>query len=175
MQFRNGVAADIGAIQAIERASAVRFLDVDMPEIASGDPTSETILLQRIAQGHLFVAIEGLPVGFVFYDVVDDHLYIEEINVYPSHGGKRLGAGLIHLVEDRARDEGLPGLLLSTFRDVPWNGPYYRRLGFTDIADTDLSPALLHIRQEHIARGLDETMRVFMRKPVKLDSHGDPR
>jgi hypothetical protein len=65
--------------------------------------------------------------------------------------------------------------LLSTFRDVPWNAPYYRRLGFTDIVDAALSPALLQIRQEHIERGLDETRRVFMRKPLILDSAANQR
>ena len=102
-------------------------------------------------------------------------LYIEQIDVDPLHAGKRIGSALIGLVEDRARKEARMGLLLSTFRDVPWNAPYYRRLGFTDIPDGALSAALVHIRRDHIERGLDETQRVFMRKPLHLDSGGNQR
>jgi hypothetical protein len=57
---------------------------------------------------------------------------------------------------------GLDGLSLSTFREVPWNAPYYRRLGFVDVADEALTPGMRAIREEHLARGLDEDARVFM-------------
>lgn len=169
MQFRSGKAGDIPAIAAIERASAQRFLDIGMTEIADDDPTPEALLLERIAQDRLFIAVDQQSVAFVIFDVVDEHFYIEQIDVNPTQAGKRIGARLIELVEDRAREEDRQGLLLSTFRDVPWNAPYYRRLGFTDISDNALSPALVQIRQEHIEKGLDETRRVFMRKAFLLD------
>jgi hypothetical protein len=47
---------------------------------------------------------------------------------------------------------------------VPFNAPYYRRLGFEDVEA--LTPAMAEIRAEHEARGLDETQRVFMRRPL---------
>ena len=34
---------------------------------------------------------------------------------------------------DEARAQGLDRLSLCTYRDVPWNGPFYRGLGFTEI------------------------------------------
>lgn len=173
MHFRNGEPADIAAIQAIERASAVRFLDIGMTEIANDDPTPQNVLQERIMSRRLLVASDAIPVAFAMFDVVDNHFYIEQIDVAPSHGGKRIGAMLIALIESRARDEGSHGLLLSTFRHVAWNAPYYRTLGFNDIADSMLSPALLHIRQEHVHRGLDETRRVFMRKPLAPAARGD--
>lgn len=43
---------------------------------------------------------------------------------------------------------------------------YYRRLGFADVADDALTPAMRAIREEHLARGLDETARVFMVRDV---------
>jgi predicted N-acetyltransferase YhbS len=175
MQFRRGEAGDALAIAAIERASAVRFLDIGMPDIASDDPTPVAAVLERAAQGRLLVAVDGEPVGFVMFDVVDDQLYIEQIDVDPQHAGKRIGSMLIGLVEDRAREDARTGLLLSTFRDVPWNAPYYRRLGFTDIPDNALSPALEKIRQDHIERGLDERRRVFMRKSLAVDLNDDQR
>jgi hypothetical protein len=56
--------------------------------------------------------------------------------------------------------------VLSTFRDVPWNAPYYRRLGFADIDIAELDAALIERRNAHIARGLDESKRVFMRRDL---------
>jgi hypothetical protein len=59
---------------------------------------------------------------------------------------------------------GLAGLSLSTFREIPWNAPYYRRLGFVEVAA--LTPGIWEIRAEHLARGLDEDARVFMVRDV---------
>jgi hypothetical protein len=49
---------------------------------------------------------------------------------------------------------------------VPWNAPYYRRLGFRDIEEADLDAVLIARRDAHIARGLDESKRVFMRRDL---------
>jgi predicted N-acetyltransferase YhbS len=80
--------------------------------------------------------------------------------VLPAFAGRRIGAALLEAAAERARATGLAGLSLSTFREVPWNAPYYRRLGFSEVAD--LTPGMAAIREEHLARGLDEDARVFM-------------
>jgi predicted Zn-dependent protease len=54
---------------------------------------------------------------------------------------------------------------------VPWNTPYYQRLGFSVLEDDELDAALLRIRNLRIARGVDETKRVFMRRVVKPAGH----
>ena len=46
---------------------------------------------------------------------------------------------------------------------MPWNAPYYARLGFAQVGE--LTPGMAAIRAEHLARGLDERARVFMRRP----------
>ena len=90
--------------------------------------------------------------------------YIEQIDVLPSHERRGIGARLIEAVADLARARGWPALTLSTFRDVPFNAPYYRRLGFEDVES--LTPGMTEIRAEHEARGLDESTRVFMRREL---------
>ena len=52
---------------------------------------------------------------------------------------------------------------LTTFRDVPWNMPFYARLGFTVISAAQLSPALRARVQDEARRGLDPLTRVAMR------------
>ncbi|HIH2643555.1 TPA: GNAT family N-acetyltransferase, partial [Burkholderia cenocepacia] len=67
----------------------------------------------------------------------------------------------------RAAQDGIVEVVLSTFRDAPWNAPYYARLGFHIIDDASLDDALRAIRAHHVALGLDETQRVFMRADVR--------
>jgi hypothetical protein len=80
--------------------------------------------------------------------------------VLPAFAGRRIGAALLTRWRSGRGAAGLDGLSLSTFREVPWNAPYYRRLGFVEVAA--LTPGMLEIRAEHLARGLDEDARVFM-------------
>ncbi|CAN5517152.1 GNAT family N-acetyltransferase [soil metagenome] len=61
-----------------------------------------------------------------------------------------------------AHEKGLDGLTLTTFRDVPWNAPYYRRLGFTDLPDTEWGPHLRAKVAREAAAGLSRWPRVVM-------------
>ena len=40
----------------------------------------------------------------------------------------------------------MPAVTLTTFRDVPWNAPYYERLGFRTLAADEITPGLAAIR-----------------------------
>ena len=48
-------------------------------------------------------------------------------------------------------------------RDVAWNGPYYRRLGFVDVPDEQLGPGLAALRAHESELGLDVSIRCAMR------------
>jgi predicted N-acetyltransferase YhbS len=154
----------IETIRAVERASAQRFVGL-MDALATDEPSPAAVLAARIATDGLIVATDGeTVVGFVMFRTVEAHAYVEQIDVLPSHAGQRIGAALLDAVAGRARAAGLKGLSLSTFRAVAWNAPYYRRLGFVEVAD--LTPGMVAIRAEHVARGLDETARVFMVREI---------
>ncbi|MCY1011701.1 GNAT family N-acetyltransferase [Nannocystis pusilla] len=158
--------AEIEAIRGIERASARRFVGI-IDEIVDDEPSPAAVLAARIASGGLLAGeCEGAPVAFVMFRPVEDGLYIEQIDVLPAFERRRIGAALLDAAAERARAAGLVRLTLSTFREVPWNAPYYRRLGFVDIADDALTEGLAEIRREHVARGLDESRRTFMARPV---------
>jgi hypothetical protein len=55
-------------------------------------------------------------------------------------------------------------LVLTTFRDVPWNARYYQRLGFVILTDDEVTPGLQAIREHQAAIGLDRWPRVCMRR-----------
>ena len=164
--FRAARPDEIETIRALERASAQRFVGL-MDALAADEPSPADVLAARIETGGLVIAVDGdALVAFVMFRVVEDHAYVEQVDVLPSHEGQRIGAALLDVVSGRARTAGLKGLSLSTFRDVPWNAPYYRWLGFSDVADAALTPGMRAIRAEHLARGLDEDARVFMARRV---------
>jgi hypothetical protein len=60
--------------------------------------------------------------------------------------------------------KGLTSLTLTTFRDVPWNAPFYARLGFEYV--TELTPELRQKREEETAHGLAFDSRCAMRLPL---------
>ena len=160
--FRVARLDEIETVRAIERASAQRFVGL-MDALAADEPSPAAVLAARIEAGGLVVAVDGDQlVGFVMFRPVETFAYVEQIDVLPAHEGRRIGAGLLDVVAGRARASGLAGLSLSTFKGVPWNAPYYRRLGFVEVADAALTPGMRAIRAEHLARGLDEAARVFM-------------
>ncbi len=170
INIRAARSEELSAIQAIEAASGLRFVGL-MDAIANDAPTSLELLAARQAAGQLLVAetdAGGAPTlaGFVMFRPLEKSLYIEQVDVLPAFERQRIGATLINAVASQARAIGLLGLTLSTFRAIPWNAPYYRRLGFADIEDSALTPDLTAIRREHQARGLDESARVFMARTL---------
>ena len=70
-------------------------------------------------------------------------------------------------VADWARDQDFAAMTLLTFRDVAWNGPYYRRLGFVDVPDAALGPELAALRKHEADLGLDVSIRGAMLLPLR--------
>ncbi|MBZ5795256.1 GNAT family N-acetyltransferase [Burkholderia contaminans] len=168
--IRPATREDAAAMAAVEVAAAQRFRAIGMTHIAEAEPTDTAAVLVRIDGGRAYVAVDtqGVCVGFAFYRLLDTRrLYLEELDVAPSHAGQRIGARLIEQVTARAAQEGIAEVVLSTFRDAPWNAPYYARLGFSIVDDAMLDDTLRAIRAHHVALGLDETQRVFMRADVR--------
>ncbi len=165
--LRPARAVEVETIRVLERASAQRFVGL-MDAIAADEPTPAAVLEVRLAQGGLLVAEQdGAIAGFVIFRPLEDGLYVEQLDVLPAFAGRRIGAALLDAVGQQAGAKGLARLVLSTFRDVPWNAPYYARLGFVEVEA--LTPGLARIRAEHVARGLDEATRMFMARSVPRD------
>jgi GNAT superfamily N-acetyltransferase len=145
--------AELPYLQEIEVASGEPFRDVGMPEIADDDPMS----LEALAEHEVWVAVgeQGVPLAFIAVGDVDGAVHIHQVSVHPAHAHQGIGAALIEHVTRTAR-----AVTLTTFRDVPWNAPYYERLGFREI--TGISSGLAEIMREEASRGLDPATRVAM-------------
>ena len=65
-----------------------------------------------------------------------------------------------------AQARGYPAATLSTFRDVPWNGPFYRNHGFRDLPPAEWTPGMPAILDKEARHGLCVQARVFMRREL---------
>ena len=93
-------------------------------------------------------------------------MYVEEMDVLPTHGRRGLGARLLGRVCTWAEAQGHAAVTLSTFRDVPWNGPFYRKHGFRDLEPAEWTPGMRAIREKEAQHGLHVEARVFMRREL---------
>jgi ribosomal protein S18 acetylase RimI-like enzyme len=138
-----------------------------MPEIAADEPPSVAALESHRAAGRAWaVESSGEVAGYVLVDVVDGAAHVEQVSVDPAFARRGLGRRLIDHVAAVAEAKGRPAVTLTTFRDVPWNAPYYRRCGFRDLAESELGPELRRLRDAEAAHGLDPTLRVCMRRDL---------
>ncbi len=94
--------------------------------------------------------VRGEPVGFLRAKPVDDVLYCAEISVLRQHQGKRIGERLIAHFVDFARANGFAGAAGVTYEHVPWNGPYYLRLGFNLLPGDQIGPELAQIMSSEV-------------------------
>jgi GNAT superfamily N-acetyltransferase len=155
----------LAQLPAIEAAAARLFLDHGLPAGVLADATRPEEFRAAQAAGQLWVALRGgdEPVGFAHVELVDGGPHLEELDVHPDHGRRGVGAALVRAVCDWSRQAGFGTVTLTTFRDVPWNAPFYRRLGFTVLAAAELSPELAQLVRRESAHGLDPERRVAMR------------
>ncbi|KAF0845885.1 GNAT family N-acetyltransferase [Nocardia caishijiensis] len=156
---------DIAALQEIERRAGVPFAEIGMVAVAEDEPPSAELLREFLASERAWVwpDADDRPIGYLLLGIVDGQPHIDQVSVDPAHSGLRIGKSLIDHAVTWAKSQGLRELTLTTFTEVPWNGPYYERLGFTYIPVADESPGLRAIRAEESANGLDEWPRACMR------------
>lgn len=159
---------DVDRLQSIERDAGQLFAAVGMPEIAADEPFSvdELLVYQRAGRAWAVVDDGDHAIAYVLVDVIDGCAHVEQVSVHPDHAGQGIGSQLLDVVSGWAADHDLAALTLLTFGDIPWNGPYYERLGFRVVPETGLSPGLAALREAEPAKGLDPARRVAMRRDL---------
>ncbi|WP_320727084.1 GNAT family N-acetyltransferase [Enterobacter sp. 118C5] len=157
---------DVAALPAIERAAGERFRDdPDLAWLADGEVISAEQHLDYAERGLSWLALANdRPVGFILTEAHPSSLFIVELSVDLAWQGKGIGRQLIARAADHARKLGLTSLTLTTFRNVPWNAPFYARMGFEIM--TTLTPELREKREEETAHGLAYESRCAMRLPL---------
>ncbi|GAA3018669.1 GNAT family N-acetyltransferase [Actinokineospora globicatena] len=160
--IRAATPGDLERLREIEVVAGAAFREVGMPEIAEDEPPSVEELAGFAGAGRAWVGeYRGQVVGYLLAEVVDGCAHIAQVSVDPVVRGRGLGRALVDHLEAWARTHNLTALTLTTFRDVPWNAPYYERIGFRAIEPT---PARQAIVDRETSLGLDPTKRTCMRR-----------
>ncbi|WP_448640210.1 GNAT family N-acetyltransferase [Geodermatophilus sp. URMC 63] len=122
-------AADLREVPAVEDAADGLFRERGVLDLPAAAPAA-----LRAGAGRVLVA--GRPVvGFAALERVDGEVHLEQLSVHPSAMRRGVGAALLEAAVDVARAVGARRVTLTTYADVPWNGPWYAARGFTEVSD----------------------------------------
>jgi GNAT superfamily N-acetyltransferase len=162
------IETDLPELANIEVVAGKAFADIGMDAVAGDEALPQDQLRAYLDGGRAWVAVNtnDVPVAYVIVDVVDGNAHIEQVSVDPAYAHQRIGQALIERVGTWASERGYPALTLTTFVEVPWNLPYYERLGFSRLTDADETPGLRAIRAHEASLGLDQWPRCCMRRDL---------
>jgi GNAT superfamily N-acetyltransferase len=155
-------------VPVIEQAAVRLFSTADVPLELRYRVTAPEALLEAQQDGRLWVVEDptGNTAGFALAEAVDGEAYLTEVDVHPDHARRGLGTWLVQTVIAWAAAQGFAHLLLVTFRHVPWNAPFYRKLGFVPVPQDAMGPELRSIFDEEAQAGIDPGKRIAMWLPL---------
>jgi GNAT superfamily N-acetyltransferase len=164
--IRRARAGETEALLQIEEAAGRKFADAGLPGDLDGlDPG---LVDAAIAEGTTLVCVDprDRPIGFALCWIRGDALHLRELDVDPEHMGHGLGRALVEFICAQAITLGLARVTLTTFAEVEWNAPLYRRWGFAALEPEDQPAWLASIRAEEDAGVLRSWPRVAMARTV---------
>jgi GNAT superfamily N-acetyltransferase len=86
----------------------------------------------------LVVLVSGdPPVGLARIDSLSGGAHLDQLSVHPDHARRGIGRALLRGACEWAGEAGYKAITLATYRDVPWNGPFYASEGFLEVALVD--------------------------------------
>ncbi len=112
------------------------------------------------------VEADGAIAGFIMVIPLDRAAHIFEAAVLAAYQGRGIGRQLVMTAENFARAQGYAEMTLTTYRDVPWNTPFYERLGYAVFKPDDARPQLQALMADEVALGFAVAPRVAMRKAL---------
>jgi GNAT superfamily N-acetyltransferase len=127
---------DLPRLVDVDRAAGKLFAEHGI-ELPQDNPASDLL-----AADEVLVANAPHPVGFAMLTTLDGRAHLGELAVHPAYGRRGIGSRLLARSCDWARDRGFSAITLTTFADVPWNGPWYAARGFTELSTEDWGPEL---------------------------------
>ncbi len=154
--IRLATADHVPLLAAIEIAAAGIFPPGSIPDHIRSDSTPIETLLEAVQGGLLWVALsgEGEPVGYALMQLVEDAALLAQMDVHPDHMRQGIGSALVEQAVEHSRLFKKATLYLTTFTHVPWNAPFYAKLGFVAMNSADAPPFLKDILENEKRHGL---------------------
>ena len=149
---RHARARDLPLLASIEGEADRMFVE----RFAATDWDPPTPGQDRVAEPGFVLVAGDPPVGFAHVLEVEVGwlAHLQLLAVRPGHQRRGTGTALVRAALAEAGARGHDRLTLSTYRDVPWNAPFYERLGFTEL--TDLDPWLREVVAAERRTGIEQ-------------------
>jgi GNAT superfamily N-acetyltransferase len=185
-RIRSATPLDLDNLAILEVQAGQVFHSVGMSEVADDVPDHEALRRSQ-GQGLIWVAEQqGDLAGYIVATVLDGNAHIGQVSVAPAYARQGIGHLLISHVEDWGSRHRRPATTLTTFRDVPWNGPYYETLGYRELSASEIgSEVSAEMKHEASLPGIDASRRCamiksngstsWMRLQLDLDTFDDTR
>jgi GNAT superfamily N-acetyltransferase len=132
---------ELALLPALERAADAMFDRLGIGPL----PGPGTV--EEFAAALVVLVAGDPPVGLCRIDELagTDHIsghpaagaHLEQLSVHPDHGGRGIGRALLRAALEWAGANAFDELTLVTYRDVPWNGPFYASEGFVEVGPAD--------------------------------------
>lgn len=149
-------AGELPRLVAVEQAADKLFEQVGIVF-----PPGTTMVEEAEDPGSVLVEGEP-PAGFALIGWADGNVHLDQLAVHPDSMRQGIGGRLVAAVLDHARAVGAPAVTLTTYRDVPWNAPWYARHGFTVLPEPEWGPELRALVEHERALGIEIAPRVAM-------------
>ncbi|ROL63365.1 GNAT family N-acetyltransferase [Pseudomonas protegens] len=166
IQIRRARVADAAFLPAIETSAAKLFRsDPQLAWLADAEVADAQSQRENIQHHPVWVAVavDGTRCAFLNAQICDRELHVWEISVASGHQGQGIGKRLLRAARQYAGEQQLEALTLSTFRELPWNEPFYQRQGFVTLEPAQLGPRLRQVLADETQHGLPAPRRCAMR------------
>jgi GNAT superfamily N-acetyltransferase len=156
---------DLVHLAKLEEAADTEYWKVGYPMMPAAATVSE------YASALALLVVGDPPVGFARLEELEGAVHLEQISVHPAHMRRGIGKALLEATCEWARNRGYHAVTLMTFRDVPWNEPFYARHGFVEIRVPRGQLARLVVHDQDL--GMEAIgRRVVMQLELKKETSG---
>ena len=148
---------DANYLPNVEQSAGLSYLAIaDIAWVAYDDNMPAETHRVHAASGTEWVGetTAGELIAFLCAERCADELHIWELAVAQEWQRAGIGRRLIDAACAHARASGCKAMTLTTFSDVPWNAPWYARVGFEFLDGDAIGERLREILRSEVARGL---------------------
>lgn len=165
VSIRAATNADFGPLAEVSRAADTLFAQVGL-DLPPDDPVAEFG-----AADHALVAeVSSTSVGFAALLAMRESAHLASLGVHPDHTRRGIGGALLEAACSWAQEQGYRAVTLTTFRDVPFNAPWYSRRGFVEVPEHALGAELAERHRLESAAAGTSSPRLAMRRRVGAEA-----
>lgn len=164
--IRKATVDDVAIMQVLEDDAGRRYADYEPTRFCTDLGHRDVEEHQRVLERGLALIAQmgGTAAGFILLLPMDGRVHILELAVALDRQGRGIGRALLAAADAWAAEQGYYEITLTTFRDVPWNAPFYASLGFDLFEVGSDRPELTEVIAHEVAVGVHAAPRVAMRK-----------